>query len=363
MDKTLFLEFTMLFIVAWVTLYVGRKGARLVGLVDKPNERKHHDGAIPLVGGLSVGLTVIAFALYHSAQYPQTLVYVFCVAILLIVGVLDDRFDISFKSRLVVQALLSLIMINLAEIELHYLGNLFGFGGIELGWLGAVVTIVAVIGAINAFNMVDGIDGLLGGLSMVTFFSLSIALWLSGDTVLVYACMVFVVAMLPYVLFNLAIFGKKRKVFMGDAGSMVIGFSVVWLLLSSTQTAVHSLEPITVVWFIAIPLCDMASIMMRRIKRGDSPFKPDRDHLHHIFLRLNLSSRQTLAAICSIALMCSGFGLLGQLLDLPEYFMFGAFVLLFAAYHYTLSHVWVLTKRIRERLALRRRESLERDIA
>ncbi|WP_413111968.1 UDP-N-acetylglucosamine--undecaprenyl-phosphate N-acetylglucosaminephosphotransferase [Thaumasiovibrio sp. DFM-14] len=355
MDDTLFLEFTMLFIMAWTVLYVCRKGAKLVGLVDKPDGRKHHDGATPLVGGLSVGLTVSALALYHSSKYPQTLVYVFCVTVLLVVGVLDDRFDISFKVRLLVQAALSLIMFSVADIELHYLGNLFGLGGIELGWVGSILTIVAVIGAINAFNMVDGIDGLLGGLSIVTFFSLSVALWLSGDTVLVYACFAFIVAMLPYVLFNLAIFGKKRKVFMGDAGSMMIGFSIVWLLLSSTQTAAHSVAPITVVWFIAIPLCDMASIMMRRLKRGESPFKPDREHLHHIFLRLNLSSRQTLAAICSIALIGSSFGLAGQVLGLPESFMFSAFIAFFCAYHYTLSHIWVLTKRLRIRQAKRRR--------
>ena len=98
-------------------------------------------------------------------------------------------------------------------------------GSIELGVLAPVITIFAVLGAINAFNMVDGIDGLLGGLSIVTFSSIAIILNLQSNHQLANLCIVIVVAMLPYVLMNLGVLGRKRQIFMGDAGSMMIGQS------------------------------------------------------------------------------------------------------------------------------------------
>ena len=92
---------------------------------------------------------------------------------------------------------------------------------------------------------------------------------------------VFIVAIIPYILMNLGILGRERKVFMGDAGSMMIGFTVIWLLLGASQDPSGSLmRPITALWLIAVPLMDMAAIMFRRVRRGVSPFKPDREHLH-----------------------------------------------------------------------------------
>ncbi len=136
-----------------------------------------------------------------------------------------------------VQALISIAMIYFASAKLHSLGNLLGFGVINLGMLGGIVTIFAVIGCINAFNMVDGVDGLLGALSVVTFGSVGILLLLSGEQSLSYLCLLLlVVCMLPYILMNLGLVGHKCKVFMGDAGSMMIGFTVIWLLIDASQT-------------------------------------------------------------------------------------------------------------------------------
>lgn len=93
-------------------------------------------------------------------------------------------------------------------------------------------------------------------------------------------------------MMNLGILGRERKVFMGDAGSMMIGFAVIWLLLGASQDPLETMmRPITALWLIAVPLMDMAAIMFRRVRRGDSPLKPDREHLHHIFQRLGFTSR------------------------------------------------------------------------
>lgn len=268
--------------------------------------------------------------------------------ILTVVGALDDKFDLSFKLRFVVQAGLSVAMMVLGGIELHNIGNVLGTGDVTLGWLGYVVTILAIVGAINAFNMVDGIDGLLGGLSIVTFSGLGIMLAYDGQFNIAYLCLVMVTIMLPYILLNLGAFGRKRKIFMGDAGSMLIGFTVIWFLLLSSQNGTNPpLRPVTALWLIAVPLMDMAAIMIRRIRRGDSPFKPDREHLHHIFQRLGLGPKQTLIAICSIAALYASFGIYGEATRIPEVTMFFLFILCFAIYSVALAYIWRITSFIR----------------
>ncbi|WP_210442894.1 UDP-N-acetylglucosamine--undecaprenyl-phosphate N-acetylglucosaminephosphotransferase [Vibrio crassostreae] len=347
---TLFIDLLFLFFFSLATTFTMRKFAKKIGLVDKPNARKLHNGTIPLVGGVSICISILYFLFNNPHTLPSTQLYAYCVIILVAIGVLDDKYDISFKLRFAVQAGLSIMMMMVGGIELTTIGDVFGSGDvITLGWFGYFVTTLAVVGAINAFNMVDGIDGLLGGLSIVTFGGLGIMLSHDGQSNLAYICLVLVVVIIPYILLNLGAFGRKRKVFMGDAGSMLIGFTVIWLLLLSSQNgSAPPLRPVTALWLIAVPLMDMAAIMIRRMRRGDSPFKPDREHLHHIFQRLGLSSTQTLIVICSIATLYAVIGISGEILNIPEYVMFYAFVICFAVYLVILSNIWKITSYIRK---------------
>ncbi|AUI85133.1 undecaprenyl-phosphate alpha-N-acetylglucosaminyl 1-phosphate transferase [Vibrio azureus] len=348
----MFLELSFIFFSSFAILFLMRKVAKRVGLVDKPNARKKHDGAVPLVGGISICLVLAQYLTFKPNIIEHSWLYLICIMILTFIGAIDDKIDLSFKIRMGIQALLSLMMINVAGLELQSLGNMFGVGDISLGWLGSLITIIAVIGAINAFNMVDGIDGLLGGLSIVTFGALAILLQVDSQHGLAYLCVVIIVAMLPYICMNLGILGRERKVFMGDAGSMMIGFTVIWLLLgvSQTQGSEPLMRPVTALWLIAVPLMDMAAIMIRRIRRGDSPFKPDREHLHHIFQRLGLSSRQTLLVICLIATLYAGFGIYGEVNNISEVVMFGLFIGCFVLYSIILAYVWKITSFLRTKL-------------
>ncbi|EHA1124944.1 UDP-N-acetylglucosamine--undecaprenyl-phosphate N-acetylglucosaminephosphotransferase [Vibrio navarrensis] len=347
----MFLELSFIFFTSFTTLFLMRKVAKRIGLVDKPNARKLHTGAVPLVGGISICLVLAQFLVFKPDTIAHSWLYLASIVLLTIVGALDDRIDLSFKIRMGVQAILSLVMIHAAGIELHSLGNMFGIGEIYLGWVGTLITVLAVIGAINAFNMVDGIDGLLGGLSIVTFGALAFLLDVDSQHGLAYLCVVIIVAMLPYILMNLGILGRERKIFMGDAGSMMIGFTVIWLLLGVSQTGKEPpMRPVTALWLIAVPLMDMAAIMIRRIRRGDSPFKPDREHLHHIFQRLGFTSRQTLVIICGFAGLFAAFGIYGEAADLSEAFMFYSFITCFLVYATLLNYVWRITSFIRSRL-------------
>ncbi|MFS1439379.1 UDP-N-acetylglucosamine--undecaprenyl-phosphate N-acetylglucosaminephosphotransferase [Shewanella sp. 10N.286.48.A6] len=334
------------FCCSLISLFAFRKLAKKVGLVDKPNERKHHVGQIPLIGGISVYFSLMITLFITFPITDSLLLYVACSTILIVLGALDDRYDLSFKSRLIVQAGISLAMILIGYKSLHYLGFMFSDNALIIPtYISYIVTIFAVIGAINAFNMVDGIDGLLGGLSSVTFSALGVMFYLSSNMQLALFCLLLVVALLPYIMLNLGIpFGRRFKVFMGDAGSMFIGFTVIWLLIEASQEVNEVvIRPVTALWFIALPLMDMVCIMIRRIKKGQSPFKPDREHLHHICQRLGMSSRVSLFSICFMSALMAIIGIWSEINEINESVMFFAFLLVFCVYFYVINHIWRIT--------------------
>ncbi|MBE0369248.1 UDP-N-acetylglucosamine--undecaprenyl-phosphate N-acetylglucosaminephosphotransferase [Pseudoalteromonas aurantia] len=338
-------ELIYVFFFSFTTLFVMRKVAKRIGLVDKPNERKQHLGVVPLAGGISVCISVSYFLYQKAGGSPQLYILLISLMFLTLLGALDDKYDLSVKLRLALQTCVAVAMMHFTDYRLVSLGDPFGLGSIDLPLLGYGMTVFAVIAAINAFNMVDGIDGLLGGLSIVTFASLALLGVIFGDMLTTSTCLIFICAIIPYVCMNLGLLGRKRKVFMGDAGSMMIGFAVVWLLLSVSQVTAEvsqSIRPVTALWLIAIPLMDMAAIMIRRIKRGDSPFKPDREHLHHIFQKLGFTSTRTLVIIVLVSTSFALVGVLGEVFNIPEPLMFYSFVALFGLYHFALSNVYFL---------------------
>ncbi|MBG6244334.1 undecaprenyl-phosphate alpha-N-acetylglucosaminyl 1-phosphate transferase [Candidatus Symbiopectobacterium sp. 'North America'] len=335
-------EITVIFISSFIALFLARKTAIKIGLVDKPNSRKKHRGHIPLVGGVSIYLALWILYALHSEWLPDFSLYMVCASALLFVGVLDDRFDLHVMPRIFLQALVASIMMY-SGLHLASLGNiLFGYE-LVLGWAGYAVTLLAVWGAINAFNMVDGIDGLLGALSCVTFGALAVMFYLDGEHELAQWSLCLLAASIPYILLNLGIpWGQKFKVFMGDAGSTLIGFTVIWLLIVATQGHDAVIRPVTALWFIAVPLMDMVTIMTRRIRRGDSPFKPDREHLHHILLRAGLGPRQTLLAIVGVAFIFALVGIIGERAGIRESVMLSLFLLAFVGYFWSITRVWRL---------------------
>ena len=335
--------YLFVFILSFVLLFILRKVAKRVGLVDKPNARKLHQGVVPLVGGISIYLTLLVGFIFFIPMNDNLALYLVCSAILIVLGALDDYYDVSFKIRLAIQAGISFAMIHIGGHSLHDLGYLMGSETIALSeFAGTVITVIAVIGAINAFNMVDGIDGLLGGLASVTFTALGIVFAYSGNEYLATICLLIVTAMVPYILLNLGFpLGRRFKIFMGDAGSMFIGFSVVWMLIRGTQEPeTIAFKPVTALWLIAIPLMDMATIMIRRIRKGQSPFQPDREHLHHICQRIGLSSGATLIFICLMASIFAAIGVAADLYNVRESVMFITFIFTFVIYFTLISHIW-----------------------
>lgn len=345
-----------IFFGSFLSLFFFRKLAHAINLVDVPDERKKHNGKVPLVGGLAIFVVVFSYLYVFPETISSSYIYLGCAGVLLAVGVLDDLLDISFKLRLLLQVGISTIMMFFAELILVDVGELIGPFQLNLSYVGYVITVVAVVGAINAFNMVDGIDGLLGGLATVTFAAMSVLFYLSGNTELLAFSLTIVVATIPYILMNLGIpLGQRFKIFMGDAGSTVIGFTVVWLLLEGSQGNVKALSPVTALWIAAIPIMDAVSTISRRVKKGQSPFKPDREHLHHIMQRLGVGPKKTLFVICLMASLLAALGIFAEMLSVPEYVMFFSFILMQYLYYRVMSRIWRVTVKVRRFLGINRK--------
>lgn len=325
--------------------------AEWFGLVDKPCARKQHDGEIPLIGGISVFIGVLISASLWLPESREFNLYLIASAIMVFIGALDDRHNLSVRSRLVGQMLVASIMIFGAGIYIKDLGNLFGYGNVHIGLFGIPFTYLAVLGAINAYNMIDGIDGLVGTLAIITLgFLATLFLLADANSHAGYLSLIVAVAIIPFLAFNLL--GKPqgsrlRKIFMGDAGSMFVGFTVVWLLAEGSQGAEPVFKPVLALWIIAIPLMDMAAVMFRRWRKGQSPFIADRDHLHHIFLRAGFSAKQSLIVIALMAIIIGAAGAYCAWLKLPSWVLFTVFLLLFALYSSALQHAWLLSKTLR----------------
>ncbi len=325
------------FIFAFLAIKFFNPVAIEIGLVDKPSERKQHAGHIPLIGGISIFLAVLAASLLWLPDTLELRMYLIASAMMVFIGALDDKFDLRVRVRIVGQIIIASLMIYGVGGYIANLGNLFGFGDVTLGPLGIVFTYVGIIVVINAYNMIDGIDGLIGSLSINTFTSIAILFIISGQTDYLSYPLILATATVPYLMYNLGFFEKffnkeSKKIFMGDAGSMFVGLSVIWLLTMGTQGEQASFRPITALWICAIPLMDMLAIVVRRYKNGKSPFKPDRDHLHHILQRAGLSSRQTLVAISTAAAVMSVIGLAGEYFNVADVIMLIGFIFTFVCY-------------------------------
>jgi undecaprenyl-phosphate alpha-N-acetylglucosaminyl 1-phosphatetransferase/UDP-N-acetylglucosamine 2-epimerase len=315
--------------VTLFTIFSLRPTARRFGLVDKPDGRKRHRGYIPLIGGLCFFLGTIAGMVYLG--YPDRFVSALLAgaALIVAIGVLDDLVGLDVRSRLIAETAAIGLVIAASGYHIDDLGRLFG-ESTQLGLLGVPLTIVAVIGLINAYNMLDGIDGLAAGTTMVSIAAILLFAGTGTTTppILLLLCVLFA-ALIPYLFVNLG-WPDGRKVFMGDAGSMLLGFLLAWSLIYLSHADVARIAPVQVLWCVALPVMDTFAVMYRRFRKGRSPFKPDRQHLHHLLLDAGFSSRAVLLIIVAASGFLAAFGY--ALRNAPDIVNIGAFLALLAAY-------------------------------
>ena len=309
--------------------------ATRMGWVDKPTTRKHHPYPVPVVGGLALWAAFLAGSLLVCSLSTCWLLLVSMSGVML-VGFYDDIHHAHPHHRLGLQFGIALLLLLNPETQLSQLGNLLGLGGIETGWFAWVLTPLAVTGLINAFNMMDGLDGLSAGLALVAV-GLMLINGLNGlapVTAMMGLLGVLAAALCGFLVYNLRYPGHPRaSVFMGDAGSNLLGFLLAWFLIRLSQPGAGVLDPVTALWIVALPLMDTIAVMVRRWRQGLSPFAADRQHLHHLLLGRGFTDGQVVAMMLALGVSLGLTGILLQRLALPEYLRFYAFLLLFAMYY------------------------------
>lgn len=325
--------------------------ATRINLVDHPGGRKHHAQPTPLIGGIAI-VTGFSLAALASGLPLSPFRALFGGAlILVIVGVLDDLRELSPRSRLLAQLGASFLMAVGAGVVLTDLGYLLGPDWLMvLGFLATPFTLFAATGLMNAINMSDGVDGLSASLVLIALLSLVLVASTSGQSDKASLLVPLLAALLAFLLFNLRPQGHAL-VFMGDAGSLVLGFALCWFLISFSQGSDRLMAPVTALWLIALPLIDTLVIMGRRIAKGQSPLRADRQHYHHILLAAGFSPKQALGIMLLLALATTGIGLAGHFLGTPEHIMFWGFMALLGLHAWMIIRAWQLKRFLGRALA------------
>lgn len=274
--------------------------APAVGLVDVPNHRSSHKQVTPRGAGIGIVFGVMISDLIFLNEiifsYVATFLAVFLV---FVIGVLDDHRDATPKTKFYI-IFAAVLLLAYDGIIVHSLGNLFGHE-MTLGWFAIPFTMFAVAGFTNALNLSDGLDGLAGLLSIIILSTLCFIGYENHDSFIVITALSFVAAVVAFMWFN----WNPAKIFMGDSGSLTLGFVISVLSIK----ALEYINPISILFIAAIPILDTLIVMIRRKRNGYSMFAPDKLHLHHILLRFfNGNIHKT---VYLIALLQLGFSIVG----------------------------------------------------
>jgi UDP-GlcNAc:undecaprenyl-phosphate GlcNAc-1-phosphate transferase len=330
---TFFVQAILAFLLTAMLILWMRRPAHRFGLVDDPGGRKRHGAAVPLTGGISM---TVGFFLALSLSLPalaDQLVLLVSMALLALIGVLDDIGEVSPRSKLGVQILAAVLMTSWAGHFLLHLGDLFGRGDIQLLNWGIPLTVFATVALINGINMLDGLDGLAGGMVFEILCFFAGFAWWAGDPVSLKILVVLLGALAGFLAFNLPHpWRGHRRTFMGDTGSLVLGFVVAWFSIGLTQGYGATVPPVVMLWVAGIVLFDLFTVTVRRILRRRDPAAPDRAHIHHILLRRGLSPARALALLLALNLLLGAIGTLAWVAGVPETWLFACYVAVALAY-------------------------------
>jgi len=278
------LYFSTLLISFFITITlipVLRRAALRLNAMDIPNERKVHAMPIPKCGGLGMALGTMIPVVLLSGDNPQLASILSGSAIIVIFGLLDDFRDISYKFKFAGQISAALLVIFWGDISIQSLGILLPGDIVLPGYIAAPLTLIAIVGVTNAINLSDGLDGLAGGISMLGFALIAYLAFVSGSHFLALASFAVVGAIFGFLRFN----SHPAKLFMGDAGSQLLGFLTITLSLALTQGGgpYNVILPLMIAGY---PVLDTLRVMTRRIMERRNPFSADRNHLHHRLMGL-----------------------------------------------------------------------------
>lgn len=321
-------------LVCAILILLLRKLAHRLDIVDHPGGRKQHEHPTPTVGGLAMFVAVLVALIFDNALHGNVAILLGCAAMLVALGVLDDKHGLSVSVRMMIQVFLVSVVIVGAGGTIRHLGALFG-SDLQLGIFAVPFSVIAFVGGINAINMIDGADGMAGKMALITTLGVAVIFYVAGVYQWLPLTWALIGALIGFLLMNSRLFVKRAWVFMGDAGSMWLGLVLGWFMAQITKGHV-SAEPALVLWLFGIPLIDTLAVMARRMKRKQSPFAADRTHIHHVLEQAGLSVGDTVLVLSLVQLMLVGTGVYFYLIQAPSFVVFWSFALLMALYFYRL---------------------------
>jgi UDP-GlcNAc:undecaprenyl-phosphate GlcNAc-1-phosphate transferase len=321
------------FLITVALLLVLRPLASSIGLVDHPGGRKIHKGEVPVIGGIAMFGGLVVAAVMGGELGHNGIVVILSAAFMILIGALDDRFDLAPQFRLFAHAAAAIALTYGTGFAVLDLGDLLGFGPIATGWLTLPFTVIACMALINAFNMLDGLDGLAGGCALVAMGGLSvIAIASQAPSSAIIACSL-LGACFGFLLFNLpAQYNRSFRTFMGDSGSTLLGFVLACVALALIQPSRSDIPPVFILWMLPIPIFELFTSTSRRLIRGRSPLRADQGHFHHQLLQAGFSVRLIFAIYLALSFAAAACGIAALWAGLPEPMMFVLFLLLFVAW-------------------------------
>ena len=289
-----------IFIIAVILHLIVIRYAQALNLMDIPNERSAHKKIVPRGAGIAIFLSVFLVHLFFNFEYFTSYLYThLAILLIFLVGFVDDRSDAPPKLKFIV-ILFATILIYQDGIYIDHLGTYFG-QDVTLAWyLIFPFTFIAIAGFTNSLNLIDGLDGLAGSISFVilsTYFAIGV---LYNDTLMITLSASFIAALVAFLLFN----WNPAKIFMGDSGSLTLGFVISILSIQS----IEYISPTAVIFIIALPILDTFVVIMRRLQRGQSPFIADKNHMHHFLYAVKGDVRFTVILLVSIQMIFSILG-------------------------------------------------------
>jgi len=331
--------------------------AHYLRLLDEPTRRKRHGRAVPLTGGIGIFAGFVLALLLSGAPLAAFWPLLAGMALLLVVGTVDDYRGLRPWAKLAAQVAAALLMAVGGGVVVEDLGGLLGPGlSLDLGAAAIPFTVFATVGLINAVNMLDGVDGLAGGAVAIALGWLVLAGVSAGAAIWPWLASVLVAAVCGFLVLNMRSPWRRRAAcFLGDAGSMMLGLAVAWFAIRATQGAHAALPPVAALWILALPVLDTLVLTGRRLGHGRHPFHADREHLHHILYRAGFTPGPAVALILLGALLVGGAGLWAARQPLPEWGMAAGLLPLAAGHALVHLRAWRVATFLRRRLRAVRR--------
>jgi len=295
------LAFVTAFIIALIAMIPLMKIIHRFHLFDVPDNRKEHVAPIPTMGGIAscIGMAVACGIWYTFTNDAFTVCFFFSIAILFVVGIMDDLKNMPARYKFIIQLAVA-SMIAFSGVRITSFNGLFGIDTLPIS-AQYTFTILAITGITNAFNLIDGIDGLAGGLGFMSLVILGLFLTLSGDGNAAIVAFALAGGLLGFLYYNF----NPAKIFMGDTGSLVLGFVVAVLCIKLIQlnpqsSSILPHSPLFALSVVAIPVFDTLRVFALRIWSGKSPFTPDKTHIHHLLTLNGWDHRFSAKLICGV---------------------------------------------------------------